>query len=236
MRMASEDRRRQLPWVALGLAVTLTAAIIFALWASALSSRTAVAVVARDIPAGSTVQIDDLRAVEMASGQGAAYVPMTELESVVGRTVRSSIPEGAFLHPSFLSASSPIERGAAVVGAVLQAGEYPITHLSPGQFVGVVFTNVFREPGTTAKDNPANRADAPVVANILIRAEVAEISQVQDSGQESLFVSLLTSADDAVPISRAAAANELRLILLSEESRPVSSPLNHESTVTGAVR
>lgn len=123
-----------------------------------------------------------------------------------------------------------------MVGAVLQAGEYPITHLSPGQFVGVVFTNVFREPGTTAKDNPANRADAPVVANILIRAEVAEISQVQDSGQESLFVSLLTSADDAVPISRAAAANELRLILLSEESRPVSSPLNHESTVTGAVR
>lgn len=84
MRMANEDRRRQLPWVALGLTVTLTAAIIFALWASSLSSRTAVAVAARDIPTGSAVAIDDLRAVEVASGQGAGFVPMAELDSVVG--------------------------------------------------------------------------------------------------------------------------------------------------------
>ena len=96
MRMASEDRRRQLPWVALGLTVTLTAAIIFALWASSLSNRTAVAVASRDIPTGSSIEIDDLRAVELASGQGAGFVPMTDLEAVVGHTVRAAIPEGRF--------------------------------------------------------------------------------------------------------------------------------------------
>ena len=236
MRMASEDRRRQLPWVALGLTVTLTAAIIFALWASSLSSRTAVAVAARDIASGSTVEIDDLRAVEVASGQGAGFVPMAEVESVVGRTVRSSVPEGAILHPSLLSASSPIERGTAVVGAVLEPGEYPIAHLSPGQFVGVVFTSEHRESSTAAGASRANQTDFPVIANTLIRAEVTEVSEVLDSGRERLFVSLLASADDAVPISRAAAAKELRLILLPEESRPANTPQNRESTVTGAVR
>ena len=79
MRMASEDRRRQLPWVILGLTVTLTAAIVFALWASSLSNRTAVAVAGRDMPTGSTVQVDDLRAVEMASGHGAGFVHLGEL-------------------------------------------------------------------------------------------------------------------------------------------------------------
>ena len=236
MRMASEDRRRQLPWVALGLTVTLTAAIIFALWASSLSSRTAVAVAARDIPTGSTVEIDDLRAVEVAGGQGAGFVPMAELESVVGRTVRSSVPEGAVLHPSLLSARSPIERGMALVGVVLQAGEYPIAHLSPGQVVGLVFTNENREFGTVAGNNRVNQADRPFMADTFIRAEVAEVSEVLDTGQERLFVSLLASADDAVPISKAAAANQLRLILLPEESRPASTPLSHESPVTGADR
>ena len=80
MRMASEDRRRQLPWVVLGLTVTLTAAIIFVLWAASLSSRTAVAVASRDIPTGSTVELDDLRAVEVAGGHGAGFVPMTDLD------------------------------------------------------------------------------------------------------------------------------------------------------------
>lgn len=236
MRMASEDRRRQLPWVALGLTVTLTAAIIFALWAASLSSRTAVAVAARDIASGSTVEIDDLRAVEVASGQGAGFVLMAELESVVGRTVRSSVPEGAVLHPGLLSESSPITRGTAVVGAVLEPGEYPIAHLSPGQLVGVVFTSENRESSTIAMANQTKQANSPVIANALISAEVAEVSEVLDSGRERLFVSLLASADDAVPISRAAAANELRLILLPEGSRPASKPLNRESTVTGAVR
>jgi len=147
MRMASEDRRRQLPWVALGLTVTLTAAIIFALWASSLSSRTAVAVASRDIAVGSTIEIDDLRAVEVASGQGAGFVPMAELESVLGHTVRSPIPEGTILHPGLLSASTPITGDMAVVGAVLHPGEYPITHLGPGQPVGVVITSNYHPQG-----------------------------------------------------------------------------------------
>ncbi|MDE0117028.1 MAG: SAF domain-containing protein [bacterium] len=237
MRMASEDRRRQLPWVALGLTVTLTAAIIFALWASSLSNRTAVAVAARDIAGGSMVDIGDLRAVEVASGQGAGFVPMADLESVVGRTVRSSVPEGAILHPGLLSASTPIDRGKAVVGVVLRPGEYPISHLGPGQFVGVVvFADEHREPSTAAGDQRLSRADGPDAANTLIQAEVAEVSKLLDSGQEALFVSLLASADDAVPISRAAAARELRLILLPEESRPASSLLSPDPALAGAAR
>ena len=233
MRMASEDRRRQLPWVVLGLTVTLTAAIIFALWASSLSSRTAVAVAGRDIAGGSTVEIDDLRAVEIASGQGAGFVPMSDLDTVVGRTVRAAIPEGTIFHPELLSTSSPIDQDMAVVGVVLPAGGYPIAHLSPGQFVGVVFTSEDRASSGTDRDN---QAAPPSIADAFTRAKVAEVSEVLDSGREALFVSLLASSDDAVPISRAAASNELRLILLPGEPEPASGQPSHEPKATGAVR
>ena len=233
MRMASEDRRRQLPWVALGLTVTLTAAIIFALWASSLSSRTAVAVASRDIAVGSTIGIDDLRAVEVASGQGAGFVPMAELESLLGHTVRSPIPEGTILHPGQLSASTPITGDMAVVGAVLSPGEYPITHLGPGQPVGVVITSEYHPQGAEGLNG---QAAAPSVTNSTTRATVAEVSEVLDSGREALFVSLIASGDDAVLISRAAASNELRLILLPGEPPSASGLPIHPTTVEEAVR
>ena len=234
MRMANEDRRRQLPWVALGLTVTLTAATIFALWASSLSSRTAVAVAAREIPTGSTVAIDDLRAVEVASGHGAGFVPMDELDSVVGRTVRSSIPKGAVLHPDLLSASSPIDDGAAVVGAVLQPGEYPIAHLSPGQPVGVVITNQPREPSASGGIEQVRKSVSPETVDATIQATVAEVSGIVDSGRQALFLSLLASADDAVLISKAAASNELRLILLPDEAQTIGHPPRIQQAAAGA--
>ena len=235
MRMASEDRRRQLPWVVLGLTVTLTAAIVFALWASSLSNRTAVAVASRDIPTGSTVEIDDLRAVEMASGQGAEFVPMADLDFVVGRTVRAGIPEGTILHPGLLSSSSPIDGDMAMVGAVLHPGEYPIAQLGSGQPVGVVTISEHRGQYEATERSQANPASLPDVAVDTIRATVAEVSEVLDSGQDALFVSLLVHVDDAVHISNSAANRELRLILLPEESPAANGPPIRQQAVAGEV-
>lgn len=235
MRMASEDRRRQLPWLILGLTVTLTAAIIFALWASSLSNRTAVAVAGRDIPTGSTVEIDDLRAVEMASGQGADFVPMADLDTVVGRTVRAAIPKGTILHPGLLSSSSPIDGDKAIVGAVLHPGEYPIAQLGPGQRVGVVAVSQHNDHYEATERNQKSLTGLPDVANTTIRATVVEVSEVLDSGRDALFVSLLVPAEDAVPLSNSAANREMRLILLPEESSPTASPPTHQQTVAGAV-
>lgn len=236
MRMASEDRRRQLPWVALGLTVTLTAAIVFSLWASSLSSRTAVAVAGRDIPTGSTIELDDLRAVEMASGQGADYVPMADLDSLVGHTVRGPIPEGAILHPDLLSASSPVDQGMAVVGAVLAPGEYPIAGLGPGQSVGAVFAGEGRYGLASAERSQLGLAPATGASNKAIRATVAEVSEVLESGRDALFVSLLASADDAVLIGNAAAFDELRLILLPGDSLSAEGPSTGQQTPAGAGR
>lgn len=235
MRMASEDRRRQLPWVILGLTVTLTAAIIFALWASSLSNRTAVAVASRDIPTGSTVEIDDLRAVELASGQGAGFVPMADLDSVVGRTVRAGIPEGTILHPGLLLSSPPVDGEMAMVGAVLHPGEYPIAQLGPGQPVGVVTVSQSRGQYVTTGHSQANMTSLSGVAVETVRATVAEASEVMDSGQDALFVSLLVPVDDAVHISNAAANRELRLILLPEESPTRDGPPIRQQAIAGAV-
>lgn len=228
MRMASEDRRRQLPWVVLGLTVTLTSAVIFALWATSLSSRTTVMVADRDIPAGSSVEIGDLRAVDVASGQGADFVPIADLDSVVGRTVRATVPEGAILHPALLTTGSPLDQDMALVGVVLHPGEYPIAHLSPGQSVGVVFTGEDQDVNALDNTNQRKGASSSAIAASTTKAAVAEVSEVLESGQEAFFVSLLTAADDAVLISKAAASGDMRLILLPEESRSGDNPAMNE--------
>ncbi|WP_420639452.1 SAF domain-containing protein [Candidatus Poriferisocius sp.] len=212
--MASEDRQRRLPWVALGLTTTLTAAIVFALWASSLGKSTPVAVAGRDIPAGSAIEIGDIRAVEVAGGQGAEFVPMAEVDALVGGTVRSPVPEGAFLHPDLLSPVAAPDADMAVVGAVLFPGEYPVAHLSVGRQVGVVL------PAPPADQAAVGRADlwSPAAATgpgaDITRVTVAEVSPVLESGREALFVSLLAAPDEAVLISRAAATGQMRLILL----------------------
>ena len=153
-------------------------------------------VASRDIPAGAEVALDDLRAVEIASGPGADFVPMSDLKSVVGRTVRSAIPEGSALHPDLVSARSPLDRNMAVVGIVLQPGEYPIAHLSPGHPVGVVLPDDTRQ-SSAWDDRPGRQAAASREdATSMARAAVAEVSEVLESGQEALFVSLLASVDD----------------------------------------
>ena len=234
MWMASEDRRRQLPWVILGLTVTLTSAIIFALWASSLSDRTAVAVAGRDIPGGSTIEIEDLRAVEVAGGQGAGFVPMADLEAVVGRTVRAAIPEGAVLHPGLLSTSSPIDQGMAMVGAVLHPGEYPVAGLGPGQSVGVVITKRSFDDGLAGTPGHTDRAASGGTPARVPEATVAEVSELLDSGRDALFVSLLAPADDAVLIGNAAALNELRLILMPGEPRSADSSQVPQQSAAGA--
>ncbi|WP_419918544.1 SAF domain-containing protein [Candidatus Poriferisocius sp.] len=216
----------------LGLTVTLTAAIIFALWASSLSKRTAVAVAGRDIPTGTTIEIDDLRAVEVAGGQGARFVPMSDLKSVVGYTVQATIPKGAILHPGLLSTRSPIEPDMAIVGVVLQPGEYPIAHLSPGQPVGVIFTRESPEPDITGESHRGT----PSTITRSTRATVAEVNEMLESGRKILFLSLLVSAVDAESIGKAASAKELRLILLPEEHQSPGNEPNQQPTMIKAVQ
>jgi len=231
MRTASEEWRQRRGWVVLGLTTTLTAAIVFALWASSLSNRTAVVVAGRDIPSGSSIGAGDLRAVEVASDPGASLLPVSQMDSIIGRTVRSAIPEGTVLHPGLLSEGSPLASGEAVVGAVLQPGEYPIAHLDPGQQVGVVVT------GDHSADADGRHAQGgqppPSMGAATARATVAHISEVEDAGRRALFVSLLTAAKDAVHISNAAASRDLRLILLPAEPPAARDVSIHRSAAIG---
>ncbi|MXW42934.1 MAG: hypothetical protein F4138_07615 [Acidimicrobiia bacterium] len=215
MPTASEDRPRQLPWITAGLAITLSTAIIFAIWASSLSDRTAVAVANRIIPAGSKIAVDDLRSVEMAVGQGATYIPITEIDSLLGHVVQTNIAEGTILHPGLISTRSAIGEDQAIAGVMLDPGEYPVAHLSPGQTVGVVLI-----------DNPDLTNNNHSSITKVVEAQVVEANVLPDSTRKALFVSLLASKKDAQLISQAAFNNEVRLILLSQTTTKASATQN----------
>ncbi len=218
MRRGTEDRPRQLPWIVVGLTITLTTAIIFALWASSLSNRTAVAVAARDIPAGSELALNDFRAVEMAISQGASYVPISKVGSLTGRVLRTAIPKGAIFHPELVSEHSNIADDQVIVGAVLEPGEYPVAHLNAGQTVGIIIAN---DANNAAEDR--RWASTTQLQATNIRADVAEVTQMPDSARGLLFVSLMAAATDAEIISQAAASGELRLILLPQDAASAST-------------
>ncbi len=122
-----------------------------------------------------------------------------------------------------------------MVGAVLHPGEYPIAQLGPGQPVGVVTVSQSRGQYVTTGHSQANMTSLSGVAVETVRATVAEASEVMDSGQDALFVSLLVPVDDAVHISNAAANRELRLILLPEESPTRDGPPIRQQAIAGAV-
>ncbi|MCY4258170.1 MAG: SAF domain-containing protein [bacterium] len=212
MRTPTEDRPQQIPWIAFGLAITLSSAIIFALWAASLSNRTAVAVASQDIPAGSQITLKHLRAVEMAIGQGAAYVPIAEVDTLVGHVVRSHVAAGTVFHPDLLAARSEIDSNHAIVGVVLEPGEYPVAHLSSGQIVGLIITSKTHDVDPPQLNQRTNRLTAKPM-----QAKVVEVTQTDNTRDKALFVSLLAAIADAEPISRAAANGDLRLILLAQD-------------------
>lgn len=199
-------RRRQLPWVALGVLLLVMSMLGFALWSVQQAARTPVLVVGTAINAGDRIERADLILVSVGADAGLELLRSGQEDLVVGRVARGPIPVGTPLSPALVvSPSEAVPVGQAVVGTALKPGEYPTSALRAGDRVRLIKTT------TTL-----NSDDAGVVE--LGEASVWTVEPLLAAAQQQLFVSLLVPELDAAQVANVAAEGRLRLILIGAES------------------
>jgi hypothetical protein len=192
--------RRAPRHVLAGVALMVTFALLFGLWALRVDPATAVLAVARPVPAGSTVRDADLQVVRVVPGAGVEVVTEAERATVVGRTATVPLVAGALLAPAHVGAAAWPPAGESVVGVPVAAGRMP-AGLSSGSRVSVLVPAA-GAPGQLGQSGPA------VVSGVVVALEPPSAAGVST-------VSLSMASGDA---RRVAAAGDVVLVLESPGS------------------
>ena len=199
-------RTRRVPWVALGLILVATGALVVGTVVQSAGKREAVVVTARAIEPGQVVKASDLAVVDVAVDGKAALVPATRRGELVGKRSTSHLPAGSLVGFGHFSAGSGLGPGQVVVGALLGPGGLPVPNLRVGDRV-----RLLASAGPTSTD-PVDAGDG------LGEASVYLVSPGVQAGAQ--FVSLVVDEAQAQAVANAAAAQNLRLVLEAGDARP----------------
>jgi hypothetical protein len=179
--------------MAIGTLLSLVAVGVVLFVFSTTDKRVAILQVVRDIPAGSQLNADDLRSIELSTDPSLAVVKASDLAVVVGRYTKVRIVSGGLLATGLLQTAPLVAPGAAVVAVTVSAGELPAGLRERSQVEVVV-------PSTGDSASPA-----PVFGRVV------GLPAAPDSTTGQMSVSLEVSVADAVVV---AAAVKVRLVLL----------------------
>jgi hypothetical protein len=192
--------RRAPRHVLAGVALMVTFALLFGLWALRVDPANAVLAVARPVPAGATITDADVQVVRVVPGAGMEVVTEAERATVVGRTATVPLVAGALLAPAHVGAAVWPPAGESVVGVPVAAGRMP-AGLSSGSRVSVLVP-AGGAPGQLGQSGPA------VVSGVVVALEPPSAAGVST-------VSLSMASGDA---RRVAAAGDVVLVLESPGS------------------
>ena len=193
-------RRVRVPQLAVGLLLSGLAALGFVLFNAASIQRSPVLALSADVQRGQVLEVEDLQVVHVGTDDVLAATPADRPDLLVGRAAVTDLAVGTLLTVDQVAAGATLTPGAGVVGLALAPGQYPTPRLAIGDLVSVV--------------EVADELEVLVEA-----AEVVGIEPVGTQGQR--FVSLQTGEADASAVARAAAAGEVRLVLIARDTEEV---------------
>ncbi|MFD9411545.1 SAF domain-containing protein [Streptomyces sp. NPDC059989] len=134
------QRRRRPGLIALSVALIAAGGLSGALLFTASGQRTAVLVVARDVPVGAAVTDADLAPASLALDPAVKAVPVAKKAGVVGQRAAVALKAGSLLSPGQVTAESLIKAGEQLVGVALKPSQLPASRVAPGQKVLIVST------------------------------------------------------------------------------------------------
>lgn len=141
------QRRRRPGLIALSVALIAAGGLSGALLFTASGQRTAVLVVARDVPVGAAITDADLAPASLALDPAVKAVPVAKKAGVVGQRAAVGLKAGALLSPGQVTSVALIKAGEQLVGVALKPSQLPASRLAPGQKVLIVSTP---DPGQAA--------------------------------------------------------------------------------------
>lgn len=200
-------RRRQMPWLLLGVLMMAGSMLGFALWSSSQSTRTVIVVAARTIDAGTVITEGDLSTATVAADEDVAVLAFDDIDLVLGEVARGPIPAGTPLHPSLVTTVAAVPAGHVVVGAALSPGEYPTSALRAGDRVEVVATT-----GSLVVTGAE-----PSAARTVSMATIWSVEELFGSSEQRLFVSLVVPTADADVVADLLDQERVRLLLVGAD-------------------
>ncbi|MFD9469319.1 SAF domain-containing protein [Streptomyces goshikiensis] len=159
------QRRRRPGLIALSVALIAAGGLLGALLFTASGQRTAVLVVARDVPVGAPITDADLTTASLALDPAVKAVPAAKKPGTVGQRAAVALKAGALLSPSQVTAVSLVKPSEQLVGVALKPSQLPASRLAPGQQVLIVSTPDAAQP---AGGKPAEGAAPKTLAATVV--------------------------------------------------------------------
>ncbi len=195
-------RQRNTLWIIAGIALVLISGLAAATVVQSLSGRVDVLVAARLIAEGEVVEPGDLKSTSLAVEPGVRAISPSELNNLIGMVATGPIGEGAIVHPSQFIDGNTEDQPTVIVGAALEAGQYPLSGLRPGDRVKVIEVS-----GATAAFD-----ESTIGPRELTEGEVVEVERLARS--DAFLVSIRVNEAIATPMSERAQQGRLRLALI----------------------
>lgn len=205
-RLEPPRRKVQVPQLLVALFLVAVSALVAVVLFSRAAAREPILALAESVERGQAISSSDLRVVYVATDDPIASLSGEAAPGLVGLTAVADLEAGTILTAAHLVARTLLDTGEGVVGLALAPGEYPTPFLAPGDMVDVVIT-----------DDTSLSVGEIAVNLVFSSAEVFDVADLGTQGQR--FVSLRMPSASAAEVARAAAAGQVRLVLVAGDGR-----------------
>ncbi|MGV9268108.1 SAF domain-containing protein [Kitasatospora sp. NPDC003701] len=193
-------RSRRPALVAVGVALAAVGGLASAFLVNQAGERSQVIAVARDIPAGKVITVDDLRSATMVADPALHPVPVGRSHDILGKTAAGDLPAGSLVTDASVRSGQPLRAGKDLVGVLAKPGQLPAQALQAGDEVLVVSTPA-----------PQDDKASPAVRPSTIAAVVVQVGDPDPNGAR--VVDLAVTPVDSPVVASWAATGRIALVV-----------------------
>ncbi|MFD9791371.1 SAF domain-containing protein [Streptomyces sp. NPDC059070] len=184
-----QARRRRPGVLALAAALIAAGAVGNYWYWTQNGERTAVLVMAREVPAGTVIRDADLTEASVALDPALKAIRTGQRAQVVGKRAAVELMPGALLSPRQITSRTLVRADEQLVGLNLKPGQMPDSPLRTDDQVQVVFTG--DNTAAAAGRNGKTQDNGPVT----VQARIVRVGTRQDSTGQQVIDVAVPSAD-----------------------------------------
>ncbi|MGW1364903.1 SAF domain-containing protein [Streptomyces chartreusis] len=171
-----------------------------------MTDRQDVLAVARDVPVGQQITVEDLRVVALPDDPALHPIEARERDSIVGRRTSARLVAGSLLTEGQLATGSALREGEELVAVEVKRGMAPVDALEVSDTVRIVTApeEGTKPSGTGTQQEQAEEATGRVV----------KVGQPDTSG--STVVQIAVPKADSSQVAARAASGDVALVLAAK--------------------
>jgi Flp pilus assembly protein CpaB len=205
-RSAARLRRLDLR-VVIGLALLLAGVVGTVGVVQRAGQRTAVLVMARDVPAGQVIGALDVRVAELSLAPGVAVLGVRDRGRVVGRVASVPLAAGQVLGPAAVARTPPLAAGQVLMSVAVAPEHAAAGTLRAGDQVAVVASSPPEQPAARAQE-------------LLSSVPVLSVAAPDpDAGEDGKLLVSLAIPEEQAPALAQATHGTIDLVLLARAER-----------------